>query len=185
MLTHIGTTRPADDLTALLLECHGRIRSFVALAGALASGEGSHPEDVADTAARVARYFGEALALHAEDEEASILPRLAGKDRDVDAALVTMHRDHARHGPAVDRVVALCTLLAAEPSRRAELAPALTAAVRALDGHFASHLASEEEIVFPAVRRYLSARAQGDVVRELRSRRAAAAAARAEAHSSR
>jgi iron-sulfur cluster repair protein YtfE (RIC family) len=172
MLTHIGTRRPSEDLTALLLECHGRIRSFVALATALASAEAAHPADVADTAAAIARYFGEALALHAEDEEVSVLPRLGGRDREVDAALVVMHREHARHGPAVDRVVSLCMDLAAEPGRHGELGPSLGAAARALGDHFAAHLANEEQIVFPALQRLLSSEAQAEVVAELRARRA-------------
>jgi iron-sulfur cluster repair protein YtfE (RIC family) len=172
MLTRIGTRRSPEDLTSLLLECHGRIRSFVALATALASAEATHPADVADTAARIAHYFGEALALHAEDEEVSLLPRLAGRDRDVDAALVVMHRDHARHGPVVERVVSLCTELAAAPGRHRELGPPLADAARALGDHFAAHLANEEQIIFPAVGRYVPAERQAEIVAELRARRA-------------
>jgi len=172
MLTHIEPRRPAEDLTALLLDCHGRIRTFVALAGSLAAADGAEPADVSETAARVRRHFAEALALHARDEEESILPRLAGKDRDVDAALVSMHRDHARQGPAADRVAALCGELAALPARRRELAPQLRAAARALEEHLAGHLANEERVILPALRRLVPEDAQREIVSELRARRA-------------
>ena len=85
----------------------------------------------------------------------------------------------------MDRVVGLCALLADAPGRRSELAAALSAAVRAAADHFAGHLADEEAIVFPAVRRHLPRDAQRAVISELRGRRAAAARAAAAAQSSR
>jgi hypothetical protein len=174
MPTRTGPTAPAEDLTALLLDGHGRIRSVVALATTLAEASEPDPADVAETARRVGRGFGEALALHARDEEESILPRLAGRDRDLDAALVTMHRDHVRQGPAADRLVALCAELEAAPARHRELAGPLGAAARALEDHLAGHLASEEGIVLPALGRFVGEDVQREIASELRARRGAA-----------
>jgi iron-sulfur cluster repair protein YtfE (RIC family) len=171
MLTHIGARRPTEDVVDLLLECHARIRSFTELSQRLAEATGVAPVEVAETAARVRAYFSEALPLHALDEEESILPRLAGRDRQVDASLVAMHRDHVEHAPIVERLVDMCTTLADAPERHAALAPALGAAAATLREHFARHLAEEESIVFPALARLLDAAERAEIVRELRARR--------------
>lgn len=171
MLTQIAGARPAEDLISLLLECHGRIRSFTDLAARLAEGGGAAPAEVAEAAERVRRYFTEALPLHARDEEESILPRLAGRDRQLDAALVAMHHEHAEHEPALERLVVLCAQLAAAPERHAELAPALASVAAALREMFDRHLAREESTVFPAVERYVDDEGRRQIVRELRARR--------------
>jgi iron-sulfur cluster repair protein YtfE (RIC family) len=174
MLTHIGHKAPAeDDAAGLLLECHGRIRAFTLLAERLAATPGLAAAEVVEAAEGVRRYFAEALALHARDEEESVLPRLAGRERQLDAALVAMHREHGEHGPVVDRVVKLCAALAAEPRRHGELSPALGAAAGALRDHFERHLASEEAIILPAIDRFLDPAERAAIVRELRARRQA------------
>jgi iron-sulfur cluster repair protein YtfE (RIC family) len=172
MLTHIGTRTIADDTLGLLLECHGRIRAFTELAARLASAEGASEAEVAEVATAVRRYFAEAFPLHALDEEESILPRLAGRDRQVDAALVTMHREHAGQDVPITRVVALCTELATSPGRHGELAQALGRAAAVLREHFARHLALEEEVIFPALQALVADPARTEIVGELRARRA-------------
>lgn len=171
-MLQIGTPRPSEDVVDLLLECHARIRSFSELAVRLGEAASPSPAEVADAAARVHRYFAEALPLHARDEEESLLPRLAGRDPGVDAALVTMHADHVGHGAVLDPVLALCAELAAAPERHAELAPALARAARLLGAHFEAHLASEEATVFPAIARLLPDEERRRIVAELRARRA-------------
>jgi len=170
MLTHTGTNGISDDAVGLLLECHGRIRAFVELASRLAHVEGVSAGEIADRARTVGRYFADALPQHADDEELSLLPRLAGRDRQVDAALVRMHHDHLGHAAVVARVAEVCGELAASPARHAALSPALGAAAAALREHLERHLALEEEIVFPALRTLLAAGARAEIVRELRSR---------------
>ncbi|HET8539602.1 MAG TPA: hemerythrin domain-containing protein [Anaeromyxobacter sp.] len=174
MLSAIGSPRPAEGIVDLLLECHARIRSFSDLAVRL--GEAAQPPraEVADAAARIRRYFVEALPLHARDEEESVLPRLAGRDPAVDAALVAMHREHVEHGAVLDPVIALCADLAAAPERHAELAPALARAARALRAHFEAHLASEEATIFPAVARVVPEDERRRMADELRGRRTGA-----------
>lgn len=171
MLTHIGGPRPGEDAVDLLLECHARIRTFTELAARLAAATGVTREEIVETAARVRAYFAEALPLHALDEEESVLPRLAGRDRQVDASLVAMHRDHREHGPSVERVIELCTTLAADPGRHGELAVPLGAAAAAVRDHFARHLAEEEAVVFPALQRLVDEAGRAEIVRELRARR--------------
>jgi iron-sulfur cluster repair protein YtfE (RIC family) len=177
MLNAIGSRRPAEGIVDLLLECHARIRSFSDLAVRLGEASAPSPAEVADAAARVLRYFEEALPLHARDEEESMLPRLAGRDPAVDAALVAMHRDHAGHGEVLDPVLALCRALAAAPERHAELAPALARAASLLRTHFEAHLATEEATIFPAIARVVPEDEQRRMVDELRGRRAPGAPA--------
>ncbi len=126
MLTRLGATATPEDAVALLLECHDRIRSFLAMAGRIAAAGPGERDGVAEAAARVARYFRQALPLHARDEEDSILPRLRGADPEVDAALADMEREHGEHEVPLAALVAACESLAAEPSRLPELAPSLS-----------------------------------------------------------
>jgi iron-sulfur cluster repair protein YtfE (RIC family) len=167
----IGKPRQAQDVVDLLLECHERIRGFTALARRLGGAAGVADAEVADAAAKVRRYFVEALPLHAADEEESLLPRLRGRDPAVDRELEAMHREHDEHQAILGRVVALCDALAADPSRHRELGPALAEAAGALERHFEAHLAREEEVIFPAVRRELGDSERARIAEELRARR--------------
>ena len=172
MLNRIGTQAAPVDAVGLLLDCHDRIRSFLALSRRLAEAAPGDP-GIADAAARVARYFREALPLHARDEEESILPRLRGVDPEVDAALAEMEHEHETHGPPLAALVVACDAIAAEPGRLPEFAPELARAVTHLDDHFAAHLRREEAVVFPAMRRLLSPADDAAIVREIRARRGA------------
>ena len=156
----------------LLLECHGRIRAFRATARRVAQATDPAPAEVADAARAVHRYFTEALPLHAEDEERSILPRLRGRQAGLDAALATMAAEHREHQGPLDELRALCAALTAAPGRHAELSPALLAVVDWLERHFEAHLAAEEALVLPAMRRWLDPGEDAAIVAELRQRRA-------------
>lgn len=175
MLTRLGAPAAPDDAVGLLLDCHERIRGFLALAARLAEAGLAERDGVAEAAARVRRYFSEALPLHARDEEESVLPRLRGKDPAVDAELDEMRREHGEHGPPLDALVQACAALAEDPSRQGALAPALRRAAAELDAHFAQHLRREEAVIFPALRRLLSSEEDAAVVREIRARRGVAA----------
>lgn len=171
MLTVLGKTPAAGDAVDLLLECHDRIRSFLALARRVAEAGPAERDDLPEAAARVHRYFTQALPLHARDEEDSILPRLHGRDPAVDRELVTMTREHAEHEDPMRRLVGACEIIARDPDRHAALAHDLGAAARELEAHFAAHLRREEEVVFPAMRRLLDRAEDAAIVRELRARR--------------
>jgi hemerythrin-like domain-containing protein len=184
MLTVLGKPAHPAGAVDLLLECHDRIRSFLALARRI-PGAVEDPALVAEAAERVRRYFVEALPLHAQDEEESILPRLAGLDPAVDAALATMAREHREHERPLGVLVAECELLSRDPGRLAERAAALARPARELDAHFDVHLRAEETVIFPAVRRVLDPAADLAVVREIRRRRGVAEGAPAGAPAAR
>ncbi len=171
MLTVLGKRPATGDAVDLLLECHDRIRSFLALARRVAEAGPAEREAIPEAAGRVHRYFTQALPLHARDEEDSILPRLTGRDPAVDRELETMAREHAEHEPPMTRLVEACDAVARDPGLHAAFAPAIGAAARELEDHFAAHLRREEEVIFPAMRRLLAPADDAAIVRELRARR--------------
>lgn len=160
------------DAVDLLLECHQRIRRFLATARRLAEARGAPAGEVAEAARAVHRYFAEALPLHAEDEERSLWPRLSGRDAGLDAALAAMAAEHREHQAPLRRLLEACAALGAAPQRHAAEAPSLLDAVAELERHFEHHLAGEEAVIFPAVRR-LEPSVDAAIVGEIRARRAA------------
>lgn len=168
-----GAPRPGpDDPAALLLECHGRIRQFAALARSLAAaGPGTPPDQVAGAAGQVRRYFADALPLHMADEDLSIAPRIRGRDPAVDAALADMSGEHARHQAQIDQLCALCGELEVRPAALAELEAVLAPLCAALEAELAEHLRREEERVLPALARLLTAGERAAIVGEMRGRR--------------
>lgn len=171
MLNVLGKRPAVGDAVDLLLECHDRIRSFLALARRVAGAGPAERDQVPEAAARVHRYFTQALPLHARDEEDSILPRLRGRDPAVDRELEAMAREHAEHEAPLARLVQACEEVARDPGRHAALAADLGGAARELEAHFAAHLRREEEVIFPAMRRLLDRAEDAEIVRELRARR--------------
>jgi hypothetical protein len=172
MLIRIGSRAGGADAVDELRACHERIRSFTALARRLGETRDVPPGEVADAAARVRRYFVEALPRHVEDEELSLLPRLRGRSIALDAALAAMHGDHAAQGPREAELIALCDQLIADPGRHAALRDALAAVGRALEVAYAEHLEGEERDVFPAVAE-LPDDERAAVLAEMRARRSA------------
>ncbi len=149
MLVTLGTRSAPVDLVDLLLECHHRIRRFLALAGALTAGW--QDDEIRVTAAQIRRYFADGLPLHVADEDETIAPALAGAPPAVIEAMGQMSREHVEMAPAIERLIDICAQLAADPRQQAALAPTLTATVTELTRRFESHLALEEQMVFPAV----------------------------------
>jgi iron-sulfur cluster repair protein YtfE (RIC family) len=123
MLIQIGSSKEPSDIVDLLIECHQRIRSFIGLAARLADADGNSLEEVRNAAKRVTRYFSEALPLHVADEEENILPRLSGKDTELDATLERMHREHVEHEPHLATLVEVCRVLEDSPQRARSRAP--------------------------------------------------------------
>ena len=161
-MLQIGRKQAGETLVGLLLGCHERIRSFLAMAALIDS---AAPDvDVADAAARVRRYFSQALPLHVEDEEESILPRLQGRSPEVDAALDRMHSEHLEH---VAPLRSFLDRLREPLCARKELA----SSAKALLAAFEPHLEAEERVVFPAINALLTFDEQQAIVRELRARR--------------
>lgn len=170
MLVSLGAKKPADDVAGLLAECHERIRRFTALAGRLAAPEGVPPAELAEAARRVIRYFEEALALHAADEDLAIHPRLLAARPDLAEVLDRMTKEHGPIDEAVAAGLPVWRALADDPARVAELAPALAEIAARLDRLFATHLGAEEATIFPAVAE-LPAAVQEEIRAEMRARR--------------
>jgi iron-sulfur cluster repair protein YtfE (RIC family) len=174
MLTSLGTRPPPEDLVGLLLECHQRIRTFARLAEDVGRRRELPDAEVVDACARVERYFTQALPLHVEDEERSLLPRLRGQQAAVDAALDAMHAQHDEHAPFLRALLAASAEVRRAP-RDTATRDGLLAAASALAAEFERHLVNEEQVLFPAVRELLGADAQAQAIAELRARRQPAA----------
>jgi iron-sulfur cluster repair protein YtfE (RIC family) len=172
VLVRIGTKKEPGDLVDALIECHGRIKTFAALARRLGEGAGLGAEEVREAAARVRRYFSDALPRHVADEDLSILPRLRGRDRAVDQALDRMHREHREHERPLASLLDCCARLEADPAALASLGPDLAETAEALERAFLSHLDSEERVVFPALRALCTPAERDAIFAELRDRRA-------------
>ena len=175
MTTQLGrgpsrAAAPADAVDSLL-ECHARMRSFGATARRLALAGAIDPETVRDAAERVARYLRQAVPLHVRDEEESVLPRLRGRAAELDAALAAMATEHDAHEAHVAAVASLCERLAAAPTEHAALRAELAAHATELESAWIAHLAREESVVLPAMRRLLSAAELAAILDEMRARR--------------
>jgi iron-sulfur cluster repair protein YtfE (RIC family) len=170
MLLSLGRRPLASDLIDLLLECHQRIRSFVALAVEVGRRADLPDEEVRAACARCMRYFTLALPLHVRDEEESLLPRLRGLDPSVEEALDAMHRQHDEHGPALRAFLAALQRVHDHPADLLARASLLDHA-RSLARTFEEHLDSEERVLFPALRARIPRETQDQILAELRARR--------------
>jgi iron-sulfur cluster repair protein YtfE (RIC family) len=171
MLIKIGDLKEPSGIVDLLLECHERIRSFVDLACHLGEATAPSKDEIRDAAARVSRYFSEALPFHVADEEQSIVPRLTGKSPELDTALRQMHMEHQEHEENVRTLIETCDTLKTSPDMFDQLRKPLLAAASSLQTEFAAHLKQEEDLIFPAIRSLLTPDEQAMMVKELRQRR--------------
>lgn len=153
MLVKIGKRDVSTDAVGLLLECHERIRKFLAMARTLAAARGVPADELRGVAGQVRRYFAESLPLHIADEHEALAPRLAGSGAEVAAALARMDADHDDHAPHVTHLVALCDELVRDPGRLPAVADELAAVANRLTDELGSHLELEERVIFPALRK--------------------------------
>ena len=169
----IGIRRPTSppDAVELLLDCHARIRHFVAMARRLGEASGAAPGEIAETAARVHRYFTMALPLHVRDEEDSLAPRLRGREPGLDVAIDAMVSEHVAHRRALGALVAACAAIARDFARHESLASVVRQAADDLARQFEVHLSQEESVVLPAARRLLDPATDAEIVKEIRRRR--------------
>jgi hemerythrin-like domain-containing protein len=159
-----------DDTFDLLLACHERIRSFIALARAAGQRSDASASEVRDACMRVERYFTEALPLHVRDEEESLIPRLRGHSPELDRALLTIKEEHVAHEPMLRALLRAISAVRDDPGAPAQRAE-LVAVADDLGREFTEHLQLEEAVVFPAARRFLTPESQADIMYELRRRR--------------
>lgn len=171
MYVQIGSPKNPSDVVDLFLECHERIRTFIGLAARLAKTEGVSPDEVREAAARVARYFSDALPLHVADEEESILPRLAGRSPALDRALDRMNRQHREHEQPLRVLLEACNTLKSSPELLDRVREKLAEAAAGLETDYAAHLQEEERIILPAIRTFLTPAEKAEIESELRARR--------------
>jgi len=175
MVISIGANRARrreGDPVEMLEHCHGRIRTFSNLALAAGTRDEASDDERRDACARVERYFSIALPLHVRDEEDSVLPRLAGKDPEVDRALALMEDQHEGHEAQIAALLAATKAVREAPGDRAARAT-LAAAAKVIVDEFTVHLEMEERILFPAIGRLMAPEAQAEVFAEQRARRQA------------
>lgn len=163
-------TPSGDHPVDHLLACHGRIRSFMALARAIATREEATDSLVRDAARDVKRYFTEALPRHAADEDESLCSRLTGRDPALDTALARMTAEHATIDTLLAELCAHCDALVADPRARRARRKALLALLDTLDARWEAHLGLEEREIFPVLRT-LDATSCEAIRTEMRARR--------------
>lgn len=156
-----------------LLGCHDRIRHFTQLSQKLARAAGQPAADIAQVAEKVHRYFTVALPLHEADENVSLDPRVRRSvpEERLKEASAEMVRQHKDIDEVVEQLIPMWQTLRQNPDALASLAPALADRSDRLNTLFESHLALEEQTIFPAIREFLS-QADLDAIRaEMKERR--------------
>lgn len=159
---------PADPL-ALLLACHERIDRYLLGLEQLIGLEDPADPRVPVTAEAIARYLGEGLPLHGQDEDRSLAPRLRalGPDPALERALAQLEAEHVTLDEGVPDVIALLNAMAAgEP----DVQDRLRAHHAWLDLLLRDHMAREEAVVFPRIAQ-LDEAARREIVLEIRARR--------------
>jgi hemerythrin-like domain-containing protein len=167
-----GSVVEDRGVVGLLLECHARIWTFVAMADSIALAQSASESDISDAAQRVRRYFAVALPLHEQDEELSIAPRLLSSNVDANTrgVLSTMADDHALSRKLLTLLDEHWAALAESPRKVLDSSTFLAAKTAELRALFARHLVMEESLVFPLVEQ-LPEEVRADIVAEMRARR--------------
>ena len=168
----VGFDTPFEMLEA----CHERVERTLALLVKLCRYLDDHAcDDSARQAARdVLRYFDMAAPHHHEDEERHIFPLLLAEGTpDVVACVQQLQHDHQQMTVHWQDARARLQALA-DGDRSAFTAEDEAAFTRFAEG-YAAHIASEEQVVYPAARALLSEQAVQQMGQEMRQRRGAAA----------
>lgn len=153
----------ARDPLVQLERCHRRIEEACK---ALVTAAREHDIELASDALGFLERQGKR---HEGDEESSVFPRLAAHaaaPAAVKAAIGELHDEHRHHA-------ALHVRLAEIVAGRIDGDPwaALDAVARELGSAYASHIAKEESVLFPAVRTVLTDEDRAAISAEMESRR--------------
>ncbi len=159
---------------ALLLGCHQRIRHFTGMAVRIADSPAAPSDEIRAATEAIVRYFTIALPVHEADENESISPRLrhAVPASDLVAkAVETMVSQHQAIDELLESLVPLWQTVQSQPAELIELAPELKRLTNRLRLHMAAHLAMEEDVIFPALEKLLSAGERQAIETEMHARR--------------
>jgi iron-sulfur cluster repair protein YtfE (RIC family) len=168
-MTIPGVRSPAVGFDApfeMLVACHERVERSLALMERLMTHIDQHGADAAaqDAAHDVLRYFDKAAPLHHQDEELHVFPvLLAGDDADLRALAHKLMAEHRAMEAAWQRARVVLQTLA--PSAADRLCLAEFASL------YRSHLAQEDQLVYPAALAQSNADAQAAMGQEMASRR--------------
>jgi len=158
-----------EDPLGMLCDCHRRIERFLRVLCEVAErAKGRSLSDEEREAVRGAlHYFREGGTRHNRDEEESLFPRMreAGATDELHA-IEALEQEHVH--ATVER---LYTEWMAEGTLRSEEGRALLEATRQLEPLYATHIATEEGVVFPRAAQVLDGEAIAAMGAEFRARR--------------
>jgi hemerythrin-like domain-containing protein len=166
-----------ENPIGLLSDCHRRIERFLQalLTVATHAAGGSLNAEYRSALEAALKYFREAAPKHTADEEEDLFPMLrqAAGDR-VSAVLVGVDRLEGEHKKA-DRwhgqVEEICERWLVQDRLSSEEAAHLTDLLTSLADLYRSHIAFEEQEVFPVAQAELSESARQAIARRMAARR--------------
>ncbi|MBK6688235.1 MAG: hemerythrin domain-containing protein [Deltaproteobacteria bacterium] len=143
---------PAHDVIAALLECHERIRRFLAMAEVLGARADLSGDQVHDAARDLERYFSAAFLRHAEDEDLRLFPVLRARGANLEPLLLTLGQHHQTLDLQVGSLLERWRRLITEPGALPELQPSLVQLGAPFAKLLLEHLVLEEAELFPVAR---------------------------------
>ena len=173
---HFDTPAGYDDPTGMLLGCHRRIEKKLAALRALAAHLSAKGMDAEASAAAqaVLRYFNTPAEHHHDDEEKDVFPMLAQRIADpaerkrLLAMEETVRDEHAEIGRIWARLRKPLEAIAEGLMRTLPVTD-----VQALSALYKRHIAAEETVMLPLMRRYLTAEDLRMLGRSMAARRGA------------
>ena len=168
-----GFDRPLE----MLADCHRRVEHFLQVqARVVERYAGRALDDEGRRALAAARdYFAQSAPRHTADEEQSLFPRMQAAgiaEADTGGVVDRLLHDHKTANDLHARIeYRLDEWLAGEHALTDEAWQALRSDLAALQRHYAEHIGLEEQQVFPAAARGLTARQLRDIGNEMRHRR--------------
>lgn len=179
MLMQIGQ-KPEHDFNepiGMLEDCHKRILHFIRTMVSLTESVGAAPLDVEgrDSLERSLRYFREAAPRHNADEEESLFPHLRGhsdaQNEQIFARIASLATDHRWVEAQHVEIDAIGSRWLTAGGLRSYDHARLRTLVHSLWLFYEHHIEIEENEVFPAARRILTATERSTVGREMAERR--------------
>ncbi len=167
-----GFDEPFDMLAA----CHERVQRIISLTHRLCDqlAQNGWDDTAAQAATDVMRYFDQAAPLHHQDEELHVFPLLlAAPDADgLHAAVRRLQHDHlTMHTQWTDARKVLQRIQQATGTAWQPLAAQESKRLKAFAAQYAAHIELEEQLVYPAAQRQLSAPARQHMGQDMMGRR--------------
>lgn len=171
--------RPSPDFNdplGLLSDCHRRIEHFLDVLIRLAEQpSGPLPPSHREALETALRYFRSGAPRHTRDEEDSLFPRLRARgSAEAAAAIQDLNRleeDHKRADAAQAEVDAIGSQWLSDGALPEQRRQSLLSRLLELRELYASHIALEDNDVFPMARKVLNAHELGEVGKEMAGRR--------------